>query len=173
MTAPAPTYDVRCAVPADAPAIREINWLAFRMESPGTFEKLLASGRGAAGRVALNASDQVIAHIIFSPATIAVPGRSIAGMGLGELAVLPRYQNRGVGTRLGEAGLAALAADSCPFCIVVGHASYYPRFGFERGSRRGLTCQWPKVPDASFMVRILDENAMRGVTGVARFTDVD
>ena len=173
MTASVGAYEIRCAAPADAPAIREINRLAFRMESPGTFEKLLASGQGTVGSLALNATGEVIGHIIFSPAVIAMPDRSIEGMGLGELAVLPRYQTRGVGTRLGEAGLAALAAGSCPFCIVVGHASYYPRFGFEPGSRRGITCQWPKVPDASFMVRIFDEEAMRGVTGVARFRDVD
>jgi putative acetyltransferase len=94
-------------------------------------------------------------------------------MGLGELAVLAECPRHGIGTRLGEAGLAALRAAGCPFCIVVGHASYYPRFGFEPGSRRGLACQWPKVPDASFMVAVLDEAAMRGMTGIARFRDVD
>lgn len=165
-------FAVRTATLADGAAIREINLLAFGMERPGPFEKLLARGSAVVGSVALDSSARVIGHIIFAPATISMPDRSLAGMGLGELAVLPDFQRRGVGIRLAETGLATLAAGCCPFCIVVGHASYYPRFGFEPGSRRGIVCQWPKVPDASFMVRVFDEEAMRGVTGVARFTDV-
>ncbi len=164
---------VRPATAADLPAIREINCLAFRMPEPGSFEKLLARGAGTIARVAVDPEARVLGHIIFAPVGIAMPGREIAGMGLGELAVRPAVQRQGVGTRLGQAGLAALAAAGCPFCIVVGHASYYPRFGFEPGSRRGLRCQWDKIPDAGFMVRIFDEEALRGVTGMAKFRDID
>lgn len=164
---------VRLAAAEDLPAIREINRLAFRMAEPGTFERLLASGADALGYVAVDASGRVLGHIIFTPVTIAAPQGEVAGMGLGELAVLPEYQRRGVGRRLGEAGLEALRATGCAYCIVVGHAGYYPRFGFEPGMRRGLRCQWKKVPDASFMVCVLDEQAMQGVTGTAIFRGVD
>jgi putative acetyltransferase len=57
----------------------------------------------------------------------------------------------------------------CPFVVVVGHPEYYPRFGFEPASARGLVSQWDGVPDAAFMVLILDANAMTGVSGVARY----
>jgi putative acetyltransferase len=163
---------IRPAAPADRAAIREINRQAFRTAQPGTFERLLETCADALALVA-EADGRVLGHVIFTPALVGSGGRVVSGMGLGELAVLTEFQRRGVGTRLGEAGLAALRAAGCPFCIVVGHASYYPRFGFEPGSRRGLACQWPKVPDASFMVAVLDEAAMRGVTGIARFRDVD
>jgi putative acetyltransferase len=54
---------------------------------------------------------------------------------------------------------------------VVGHPEYYPRFGFETASRYGLACQWDGVPEPAFMVVILDDTAMAGVSGVARYRD--
>lgn len=173
---------VRAAVAADLPGIREVNRRAFRMEVAGTFERLLAAGDVALGFVAVapagdasagpTASERVLGHVIFTSALIELPGREVAGMGLGELAVLPELQRRGIGTRLGTAGLAALRAAGCPFCIVVGHAAYYPRLGFVRGSRHGIACQWPKVPDESFMIAVLDGAVMQDVRGTARFRDV-
>ncbi len=55
--------------------------------------------------------------------------------------------------------------------IVLGHAEYYPRFGFEPASKFGLTSQWDGVPDEAFMAKILDEKGMSGVQGVARYRD--
>ena len=162
--------DVRSA---DLCAIREINQVAFRAEEPNSFERMLQQGApGVVARVAVIGDDQVVGHVIFTPATISAAGGDIPGMGLGELAILPECQRRGIGTQLTNAALAELDAANCAFCIVVGHATYYPRFGFERGSLRGISCQWPKVPDASFMVRIGDENLMRGIKGTARFVGI-
>jgi putative acetyltransferase len=66
-----------------------------------------------------------------------------------------------------RAGLAKLKESSCPFVIVLGHPEYYPRFGFVPASRHGIKCQWEGVPEAAFMLLILDESAMNGVSGVA------
>jgi predicted N-acetyltransferase YhbS len=32
-------------------------------------------------------------------------------------------------------------------------------------------CQWEGVPDAAFMVLVLDEQAMAGVSGLAKYKD--
>ena len=70
-----------------------------------------------------------------------------------------------------EAGLRILRKQDCPSVIVLGHPGFYPRFGFVPASRYGLTCQWEGVPDEAFMVLILDESAVAGVTGIARYRD--
>jgi putative acetyltransferase len=163
--------EIRPYAAADAPAIREINRQAFRMSRPGAFEKLLQRGDVIA-RVAADETGRVLGHIILAPVIIASHDGLVRGMGLGELAVAPAHQRQGIGTRLTRAGLEALRAQNCPFCIVIGHAGYYPRLGFTRGSLHGLRCQWEKVPDASFMVCLLDEPAMRGVSGTARYIDI-
>ena len=88
------------------------------------------------------------------------------------LAVLPQFQRQGVGTMLTNAGLGILRKRNCPFVIVVGHATYYPRFGFRRGSKLELACQWKNIPDESFMALILDQDAMDGVGGVSYFVGI-
>jgi putative acetyltransferase len=163
---------LRTARVTDRDAIRAINRQAFRMDKPGTFEKLLATLDDARALVAEEEGGRVVGHVIFTPALIALPGREVRGMGLGELAVLPELQRRGIGTRLGQAGVALVQASGAAFSIVVGHARYYPRFGYRPGSQLGLRCQWEKVPDETFMALVFDETAMGGVTGIARFRDV-
>lgn len=50
----------------------------------------------------------------------------------------------------------------------LGHADYYPRFGFEPASRHGIRSDW-EVPANALMILVLDKAAMRGVCGVARY----
>ena len=67
-----------------------------------------------------------------------------------------------------RAGIARLASSDCTFMIVLGHADYYPRFGFEPASRYGVRSEW-EVPDESFMILVLHEPVMQGISGVARY----
>jgi putative acetyltransferase len=89
-------------------------------------------------------------------------------MGLAPVAVLPERQNQGIGSALVTAGLAIIRGSSCPFVIVLGHPDYYPRFGFEPAAGHGIRCQWD-VPDEAFMILVLEEEAMRGASGPARY----
>jgi putative acetyltransferase len=112
---------------------------------------------------------QVVGHILFSPATIETGDGVVQGMGLAPVAVLPEFQRRGIGGKLVESGLDSLREQACPFVIVVGHPEYYPRFGFKPASGHGLKCQWEGVPDPAFMIVVLDESRMKGVSGTARY----
>ena len=51
---------------------------------------------------------RVIAHVLFSPARVVASAGEIAGLGLGQLAVLPEFQRQGVGSALTWRGLALL-----------------------------------------------------------------
>jgi putative acetyltransferase len=51
---------------------------------------------------------------------------------------------------------------------VVGHPTFYPRFGFKPASTYRIMCEWD-LPDEVFMVVVLDPAKMSGVTGVARY----
>jgi len=92
----------------------------------------------------------------------------VTGAGLGPMAVLPEYQRQGIGSKLIEAGNRQLKEDGCPFIVVVGHAEYYPRFGFRPARAQGITCEW-EVPDDVFMLLVLDPVKMQGVSGLAKY----
>jgi GNAT superfamily N-acetyltransferase len=94
----------------------------------------------------------------------AVPG----GLGLGPMAVVPEHQRRGIGGRLMRAGLERCRALGVPWIIVLGHPSYYPRFGFMPASRFGVRCLYP-APDEAFMALELMPDALRGATGTVHY----
>jgi putative acetyltransferase len=111
--------------------------------------------------------DAVVGHILFSPVTMSSDPRARI-MGLAPMAVLPARQRQGIGTALVRAGLDECRRLSVEAVVVVGHADYYPRFGFTPASRYGLTCEYD-VPDDVFMATELAPGALKDRSGVIRF----
>jgi putative acetyltransferase len=67
-----------------------------------------------------------------------------------------------------EAGIERLHSMSCPFIVVIGHPTFYPRFGFQPAASYGLTCEW-NVPAEVFMVKILTPEVGDRLRGMARY----
>jgi putative acetyltransferase len=162
---------VRIEQPEDMDAVRLVNDQAFGQPDEGRIvDKLRKYCKGILSLVAI-LNNQIVGHILFSPATIETQGSVIEGMGLAPMAVLPEFQNRGIGSELVTEGLRHIKNMKCPFVIVLGHDQYYPRFGFQTASTHGLKSQWDGVPDEAFMVLILNESAMKDVSGVVRYRE--
>jgi putative acetyltransferase len=118
---------------SDIEAIRRVNIEAFadhpvsRQTEHLIVEALRADGALAVSLVA-DVDDEVVGHIALSPAPV---GEVTDGWLLvGPVAVLPRLQRRGIGSRLVEAGLAAARKAGALGCVLVGDPAYYGRFGF-------------------------------------------
>jgi len=162
---------IRPERPEDAAGVRHVNEAAFGQPAEAEIvEKLRQACADSLSLVAAE-DDAIRGHILFTPVVIEAAERRIVGMGLGPMAVLPDQQRQGIGSQLVRRGLEILRQRGCPFVVVIGHPEYYPRFGFEAASRHGLVSQWPGVPDAAFMVVVLDAHAMAGARGVARYRD--
>lgn len=161
---------VRFETPADAEGVRIVNERAFGQPLEADLvERLRHSCPDA---LSLVADDRgVVGHIMFTPVSIRTRERHVDGMGLAPMAVMPYRQRQGIGSLLVHHGLDLLRARGCPFVVVVGHPEYYPRFGFEPASRHGLACPWAGIPEAAFMVAILDPAAMTGMSGVVAYRD--
>jgi predicted N-acetyltransferase YhbS len=69
-----------------------------------------------------------------------------------------------IGSALVRAALAAADDRSEPLVLVLGHAGYYPRFGFSPASRIGLHPPTAEIPDEVFMAVLLRayDPAIRG-----------
>jgi len=75
---------------------------------------------------------RVIGHVLFTPQTFTVKGEEIRGVILAPIAVLPEFQKQGVGARLIREGHARAAAKGFVLSLLIGHADYYPRYGYEQ-----------------------------------------
>ena len=80
---------------------------------------------------------EVVGHIALSEVT--VEGARAATLGLAPVAVTPTRQGEGIGGALIDDALRRAAADGWRAVVLLGHASYYPRFGFEPAAPLGLT----------------------------------
>ena len=116
--------------------------------------------------VAENAG-QIVGHILFTPVEV-VGAATWHAVALGPMAVSPAQHNRGIGSLLVPAGLAACRAAGHDVVFVLGHPEYYPRFGFRRMSEFGITCEF-KAPDNVLMVAELKAGAIAGRTGEVRY----
>lgn len=97
--------------------------------------------------------EKIIAHGAFSPVWDAHSGDHF-GFILAPLAVLPEFQNAGVGSRLVEKGLAELQSKGARVVLVYGDPSYYGRFGFSAHPAKGIRAphvlEYPKAWQALF-----------------------
>jgi putative acetyltransferase len=153
----------------DGAAIRAVNEAAF--ETPAEADLVEALRRKNVSLVSLvaEAEGEVVGHILFSPVTL-VGHANLKLMGLAPMAVAPEHQRKGVGSALVREGLARCKDLGYCAVVVVGHAKYYPRFGFVPAHRRDLRCEYD-VPSDVFMVAELEAGALSGASGVVRYDD--
>jgi putative acetyltransferase len=159
---------VRPEQPADIPAIHRVNAQAFgRLAEALLVDALRAHGKALISLVAVKDA-QVVGHILFSPVTIASATGPFPAVGLAPMAVVPALQRQGIGTLLVQRGLAACRRARYACAVVLGHAHYYPRFGFVPAQRYGIESEYA-VPSDVFMALELQEGALQGHAGVARY----
>ncbi|MEU3950167.1 N-acetyltransferase [Streptomyces sp. NPDC029526] len=78
-------------------------------------------------------------------------------LALAPCAVLPSAQRTGAGSAAIRAALDAARARGEHLVLVLGHADYYPRFGFVPASRFGVRAPFD-VPDEAMMALALDDS---------------
>jgi putative acetyltransferase len=155
---------IRAERPSDVALVRDVNRLAFEQDQEANLVDALRSNGAVLLSLVAVIDDAMVGHILYSPAFIG----AVEGAGLAPMAVLPGHQRQGIGSQLVEAGNARLRRLGCPFIIVLGHPGFYPRFGFRPARPMDITCEWD-VPDDVFMIALLDEHRMRGISGLARY----
>ena len=156
--------EIREERPDDFAAIREVNRLAFGQTQEGELVDALRANDGILLSLVAVSGSKIVGHILYSPIVVG----AFKGAALGPVAVLPDYQRQSIGSQLVAAGNRRIAEAGYPFVIVLGHADFYPRFGFKPAAALGITCQWD-VPDDVFMVLIIDSTKIEGMSGLAQY----
>jgi putative acetyltransferase len=147
--------DIRTETPADFDAIRAVHTEAF---APSPVEAKLVDDLRAEGALVTDLclvaseGEAVIGHIAFSRAMLDPSGHEI--LVLAPMGVLPDHQRQGVGMQLIGQSMRRAALTDFPLVSVLGHAEYYPRFGFEPARPLGIDPPFD-VPDEAWMARKL------------------
>jgi putative acetyltransferase len=158
---------IRSEHPAEVDAVRAVNTAAFETSAEADLVDALRAE--ASPLISLVAADDgaVVGHILLSP--VVLPDHpQLRIMGLAPMAVLPSRQRRGIGSGLVRAGLEACRELDVDAVVVLGHADYYPRFGFRPASRFGIDCEYD-VPDEVFMALELRPDSLAAPSGIVRY----
>lgn len=152
--------------------ITRINDLAFGQKNEGILIEHLRKNRDFLPELSIVAEKDgiIIGHILFFPIQIKSKDNSYKSVSLAPMAVLPEYQNQGIGGKLIRYGLEKCREKGYQSVIVLGHPEYYPRFGFEKASKWGIRPPF-EAPDEAFMAIELIEGGLKGISGVVEYPD--
>ncbi len=155
---------IRLETPGDEPGVRHVNLAAFtgpeeadivdriRREAPDGWHSVVAVGVPA-----MSTDGQVVGHLLLSPCRVEdeVGGLVATVLAVGPVAVLPELQFRGIGASLMGAAISLAIARGVPALVLLGHQTYYLRFGFSSARDAGLQPPAAAWPDEAWMARLL------------------
>jgi len=147
--------------------IRKVNEVAFGDSRVAQVIEDLRKAKKIDCSLVACVDGEVVGHILFSPVILLPDAGSCRATGLAPLVVHPKFQKQGIGTLLTQRGLSICKAKGFDLVVVLGHTTYYPRFGFVPASRHGLESEY-KAGDG-FMALVFNENAVTNWSGIVKY----
>ena len=159
---------VRLETPGDVAAVRAVELAAFTgPEEADIVDRIRDEApEGWLSLVAVAVDGTLVGHLLMSPCPVEDDargdGRDVTA--IGPVAVHPAVQRQGIGSALMHAATAVALARGVPALVLLGHADYYPRFGFEPARGVGLEPPADAWPDPVWLARRLPawDESMRG-----------
>jgi len=152
----------------DIHKVYDLNSAAFETNAEASLVDSLRNECSRFISLVAEQDSQVIGHILFTPVELYGSNSELDLMGLAPMAVLPEYQNMGIGSKLVEEGLRQCNTKGVDAVFVLGHPQYYPKFGFVPADRFGIKCEYD-VPDEAFMVIEIKSGILNGKVGTVRY----
>jgi putative acetyltransferase len=157
---------IRPETGADIDAVHAVVAAAFERQNEARLVDVLRLQARPFVSFVAEVDNAVVGHISFTEVEIA--GVGAMAMGLAPLSVTPRLQRRGVGSALMKTGLAACQSLAAGLVFVLGHADYYPRFGFRPAAECGFYFM-KQGGEPSFFVLELIDGAGAGRAGKVQY----
>ena len=155
---------------SDFDDVMQVEKEAFGYEKEAILVAQLLEDESAEPIISLLAfkKDEAVGHILFTRATIDGNSASPLIYLLAPLAVKPEHQKQGIGGMLINAGLKKLKTIGAEMVFVLGHESYYPKYGFKQDAGSvGYVAPYP-IPEehaGAWMVYPLNSGAVDGIKG--------
>lgn len=162
--------NIRESKESELQLVFDVEQQAFGSEKEAELVNNLLHDKSAQPAISLLAfiGNEAIGHILFTRAFIKDFRASPLSYILAPLAVIPKYQKKGIGGMLIKDGLKRLKEMGVELIFVLGHIKYYPRHGFiNNAGSLGYPAPYPipeEVADA-WMVQSLKSDALRKYSG--------
>ena len=144
---------IRPAHADDIDEIAKLNDAAFGQPAEGKIVRRLKRDGDSLLSLVAHDDSRIVGHVEFS--RVRVDGQPLA-VTLAPVSVLPGVQRRGIGSGLIRTGLLALEGAGESLVFVLGHADYYPRFGFSAEAAAPFDAPWS---GPHFMAKRLADSA--------------
>ena len=156
---------------ADYKKIQELNILAFEEKKEAVLVDLLREKDEFIPQLSLVAilNDEIVGHILFTKIKIIDDNKKEhESLALAPMAVLLKYQKKGIGGKLINKGLNIATRLNYQSVIVLGHEHYYPKFGFAPTRKWNIKTPF-EVPSHAFMGVKLAKNGLKNVSGIVKY----
>lgn len=164
---------IRSEKPKDYQGIERVNDLAFKRKAEGKLVEEIRNLPEFVSDLSIVAivNDEIIGHILLLPVTVEDNGNIHQTLTLAPMSVLPEFQKKSIGKLLIVYGLQKAKDLGYKSMVVLGHPSYYPKFGFEVASRWKIKSPFP-APDEAFMAIELEQGSLENIQGTVIFPSV-
>jgi putative acetyltransferase len=150
--------------------IKYVNDLAFGQPNEGILIEKLRLNSQFITKLSLVAESEgkIIGHILFFPIKVQGDTKEYESLALAPMAVIPDFQNKGIGAQLIVKGLESAKEIGFKSVIVLGHKNYYPKFGFVPAGKWKIKAPFD-VPDEAFMAMELVKDGLKDVSGIVEY----
>lgn len=130
--------DIRKEKGSDKEQIWKVNVAAFNTDAEANLVNALRDSGNPFISLVAEEDNNIAGHILFTPVELIGNNSGLKLMGLAPMAVLPKFQKKGIGSQLVKKGIENCTAQGYDAIVVLGHAEFYPKFGFVPSVKYGI-----------------------------------
>jgi putative acetyltransferase len=160
--------NVRKEKDSDKDNIWKVNAEAFETEAEANLVNALSDSGISFISLLAEEDEEIVGHILFTPVELIGDDSGLKLMSLAPMAVLTKLRKKGIGSQLVKTGIEKCLTQGFDAVVVLGHAEYYPKFGFVPSVKYGIKSEYD-VPDEAFMVLELKEGSLKDKKGVIKY----
>lgn len=140
--------ELEVEIATDLNEVLNVERAAFASATEAELTRALLEDPGAQPSLSLTAMDngRAVGHILFTRAELEGEHNLECRL-LAPLAVLPEYQNQGVGAHLIQSSIHYLEEQGVDLIFVLGYPDYYTKFGFIPAWKFGIAAPYPIAED--------------------------
>ncbi|WP_127529592.1 GNAT family N-acetyltransferase [Paenibacillus kobensis] len=160
--------NIRTELQQDYELVLQLNYEAFgnRDDEAELVNRIRRSDRFVPElSIVAEQNGEIVGHLLLSKADVVNENTKHEVIVLAPIAVSPRLQKQGIGRLLIEEGMKRCQVLQVPLVLLIGHPSYYPKFGFRPARPFGLELKQFPASDDVFMVLELRDGALNDIQG--------